>query len=197
MRILIADDEPVSRQVLDRILQKWGYETVVARNGEEAWVEIQQDNAPRLAILDWMMPGMNGIEICVRARRSPVLQSIYIILLTVRQDAGDIVQGLRAGADDYVVKPFDMEELHARLQVGMRIIRLQDALTARVADLEKALSKVQQLQGLLPICAYCKKIRDDKNYWQQVEAYISQVTNARFSHSICPECYERYIRPEL
>jgi DNA-binding response OmpR family regulator len=108
-----------------------------------------------------------------------------------------VVAGLQAGGDDYVTKPFDREELHARVKVGLRILQLQMNLADRVRELEEALASVKQLQGLLPICSYCKKIRDDQNYWQQVEGYISEHSGAVFSHGICPECYDKFVRPEL
>src|SRR5438105_4818844 len=105
--------------------------------------------------------------------------------------------GLGAGADDYIVKPFEREELRARVQVGFRMLALQAALADRVRELEEALTRVKQLQGLLPICSYCKKVRDDRNYWQQVETYIEGHSDAQFTHGICPECREKYVEPEL
>jgi phosphoserine phosphatase RsbU/P len=121
----------------------------------------------------------------------------YLILLTAKGRREDIITGLKAGANDYVTKPFDREELRARVQVGARIVELQHSLADRVHALEEALARVKQLQGLLPICSYCKKIRDDQNYWQQVENYISRHSEAQFSHSICPGCYEQLVKPEL
>jgi DNA-binding response OmpR family regulator len=109
----------------------------------------------------------------------------------------DIVAGLAAGADDYITKPFDIQELRARVQVGLRIVELQESLSVRIKELEDALAQVKQLRGLLPICSYCKKIRDDQNYWQKVESYLSQHSEARVSHSVCPECYEQIVKPEL
>lgn len=197
MKILIADDDPVSRRLLETILGNWGYITELAANGNMAWQQLNAESAPRLAILDWMMPGIDGPEICRRARENERLKSVYLILLTARFRSEDIVAGLQAGADDYVVKPFDREELHARLQVGMRILQLREELADRVAELELALAQVKRLSGLLPICSYCKKIRNDKNYWLQVEAYISEYTDAQFSHSICPNCYESIVKLEL
>lgn len=197
MRILIADDDRVSLRVLQGILQDWGYEVVIARDGAEAWACLSAPDRPALAVLDWMMPGMDGPELCRRVRglRSDV--PIYLILLTARAEPGDIVAGLDSGADDYVVKPFDSAELRARLSVGERVLKLQGDLADRVRDLEEALANVKRLQGLLPICAYCKKVRDDKNYWQQVEQYLSERLDTRFSHSVCPACYERHVRPEI
>jgi DNA-binding response OmpR family regulator len=169
----------------------------VTCDGVAAWELLQSADPPALAILDWMMPGLNGLQICRKIRGLLTSTPPYLILLTAKGRREDIVTGLQAGADDYVTKPFDREELHARIQVGMRIIELQHSLADRVKALEEALARVKQLQGLLPMCSYCKKIRDDQNYWQQVENYISKHSEAQFSHSICPECYESQVRPEL
>ena len=197
MRVLIAEDEPVSRRILERTLQRWGYEVVVATDGTQAWECLSADDAPQLAIVDWMMPGVDGPELCQRVRALGRRLPTYLVLLTAKAEREDIVAGLQAGADDYVVKPFDEAELRARVQVGVRVVQLQVSLADRVRDLEDALSRVKQLQGLLPICSYCKKIRDDQNYWQQVEQYVTDRTEARFTHGICPSCYEQHVRPEL
>jgi len=197
MRILIAEDEAVSRRLLQQTLQRWGFEAVVASDGLQAWDLLSAAEAPQLAILDWMMPGVDGLELCRRVRALDAQLPVYLMLLTSRSAREDIVAGLQAGADDYVVKPFHEAELRARVQVGVRVVQLQLSLADRVHDLEEALSRVKQLQGLLPICSYCKKIRDDRNYWQQVEQYVTDRTEARFTHGICPTCYERHIKPEL
>jgi sigma-B regulation protein RsbU (phosphoserine phosphatase) len=197
MKILIAEDDPISRHFLLVKLSQWGHKTIETKDGIEAWQAFQQENPPQLAILDWMMPGIDGIDICRRVRASSRLQSIYIILLTTRDAPKDIVEGLQAGADDYITKPFESQELQARIQVGARILRLQSELIEQVKNLNEALAKVKQLEGILPICSYCKKIRDDQDYWQQIEKYISEHSEAMFSHSICPECYEKYVKPEL
>jgi DNA-binding response OmpR family regulator len=188
MRILIAEDDPVSRRLLQAALIKWGHEVIVTTNGKEAWEALQQPSAPSLLVLDWLMPETDGVEVCRQIRETPALKSAYIILLTSRGSKEDIVQGLEAGADDYVTKPFDHGELRARVQVGSRVVQLQSALADRVKELEDAMASVKQLQGLLPICSYCKKIRDDGNYWHRVESYIAGHANVRFSHGICPDC---------
>jgi sigma-B regulation protein RsbU (phosphoserine phosphatase) len=197
MKILVAEDQTVSRRILEASLRKWGYEVEGVENGTRAWEILQGEEAPQLAILDWLMPGMDGIEICRQIRLRPQTQPVYIILLSARSGREDKIHGLQAGADDYITKPFDRDELRARVQVGIRVLELQGALAHRVRQLEEALSRVKQLQGLLPICSYCKKIRNDRNYWQQVEGYISERSEAQFSHGICPECYAQYVQPEL
>lgn len=191
MKVLIADDETVSRRLLERALTRWEYEVVTATDGEQAWALLQQPDPPSIVVLDWLMPRLDGIEICRRVRAHPQLGSVYIILLTSRTSKEDIVEGLEAGADDYVTKPFDTSELRARMRVGVRVVKLQSALAERVRDLEVALSRVKQLQGLLPICCYCKKIRDDQNYWHQVESYVGTHADVRFSHGICPDCSDK------
>lgn len=197
MQILIAEDSLVSRRLLETTLRRWGYDVLITRDGSEAWHLLQAGKAPPMAIIDWMMPEMEGPDLCRRIRGTPAISSLYLILLTAKGMREEIVAGLEAGADDYLVKPFDSEELRARVGVGCRIIELQRSLADRVQALEEAMLQVRSLRGLLPICAYCKKIRDDKNYWQEVEGYIIKHTEAQFSHGICPGCYEKHVKPEL
>jgi len=191
VKILIAEDDSVSRRLLEAALVKWGHEVVVTRDGEEAWQQLQLAGAAPLLILDWLMPKMDGVAVCRKARATPAFRATYMVLLTSRGNKEDVVKGLEAGADDYVTKPFDPEELRARVQVGCRMVELQSALADRVTELEDALSRVNQLHGLLPICCYCKKIRDDQNYWHRVESYITVHSDVRFSHGICPDCTEK------
>jgi DNA-binding response OmpR family regulator len=189
MQALIADDDRIAREILTRRLQQWGFEVVSASNGAEAWSYLETTKSPTLAILDWMMPELDGTAVCRRVRRQRPSANMYLMLLTSLESRKDIVAGLDAGADDYVVKPFDGDELHARVNVGVRVIKLQERLNARVAELQHALANVKTLHGLLPICSYCKRIRGDNQYWQQVEAYIADRSEAQFSHGICPACY--------
>jgi phosphoserine phosphatase RsbU/P len=197
VHVLIADDDAVSLCLLEGTLKNWGCSVTTTQSGNEAWQSIQQQDSPRLILLDWNMPGIDGAEICRRVRSDSSLLPRHIILLTAREDKEDIIEGLRAGADDYVTKPFDPEILQARLQVGERIVGLQECLANHVRQLEEALSRVKELHGLLPICSYCKKIRDDQNYWTQVESYLTSHTDIQFSHGICPECYERIVKPMI
>jgi phosphoserine phosphatase RsbU/P len=197
MKILIAEDDPVSSCFLEASLEKWGYEVVVASDGVEAWSAFQVAEPPSMAILDWMMPEIDGVEICRRLRAMQSSTPVYVIMLTAKSDKEDVVAGLKAGADDYVTKPFNRHELRARIDVGVRMLELQANLSERVRDLEEALARVQQLHGLLPICSYCRKVRDDHNYWQQVENYLAEHSAIEFSHGICPTCFETLIRPEI
>lgn len=199
MKILIAEDDGTSRTILENVLTKWGYQVIAVKDGEDAWKKLQESDPAPLMVLDWMMPKMDGLELCrkVREAEKPGDQSFYIILLTGRNTKEDIVAGLQAGANDYITKPFDKDELKARVDVGRRVVELQSELSRNVKELKNALEHIKTLQGILPICSYCKKIRDDKNYWQQVETYIAQFTDARFSHSICPDCFEKHVKPQL
>ena len=197
MRILLAEDDAVARLFLETALVEWGYEVVTTSDGLEAWQALEAADTPRLAILDWVMPGLDGLEICRRARARPQAPPLYIIMLTARDRPADVVEGLSTGANDYVTKSFDYPELRARAQVGAEMARLQDELARRVRQLEDALVHVKRLQGIMPICSYCKKIRDDRDYWHQVESYITAHSDALFSHSICPDCFRREIEPEL
>ena len=196
MRILIAEDELIIRTLLGDVLKKSGFEAIKVSNGAEAWNLMQQPDAPPLAILDWMMPGLDGLEVVRRIRAKPTSRPPYLILLTARDSKVDLVTGLQAGANDYVSKPFDPRELMARVAVGQRMIDLQDMLAARIEELRRALEEIKTLRGILPICANCKKIRDDQGYWQQVEVYVHDHTDAQFSHGICPECI-RKLYPDM
>lgn len=141
MRILIAEDESISRRLLRSTLTKWNYEVVEASNGAEALIQLQSEDAPTIAILDWLMPGMDGIEICQKLREQPNPTPPYLILLTGKTDKADIVAGLNAGADDYLSKPFEPDELHARIAVGARVLKLQRSLADRLVELNENLAK--------------------------------------------------------
>ena len=191
--VLIADDDKLTLNVLNDTLTRAGYDVLTATDGEQAWKKLQQSNAS-LAVLDWIMPGMEGTEICQRAAKEPKMANRYFILLTGKSKTEDLVAGLQSGASDYLRKPFDEAELLARVEVGVRFIELQRKLAERVEEMEKALAQVRRLEGLLPICSYCKRIRNEQDYWERVDNYISQHANVRFSHNICPECYEKHVK---
>ena len=189
MRALIADDDRVTTTMLAGMLSQWRLDVQAVDNGEAAWTILSSDPGISLAVVDWEMPGIDGLELCRRIRGVDALAHLYVVLLTGRSDMIDIVSGLDAGADDYLVKPFNREELRARINTGMRVVALQQRLADRVAELELAAATEKHLRGLLPICCYCKRVRTDENYWQQIEAYVSEHSEARFSHGICPTCF--------
>lgn len=191
-RILIAEDDPTSCLVLERYLQQWGYEITVTRDGSEAWQALSARGAPPLLVLDWMMPGMDGVEICRRLRTMEFSLRPYVIFLTARSALPDMESAFSCGADDFIGKPFDPQELRARIQAGVRILQLQQALAERIRQLEEAMQQIHTLQGLIPICSYCHKIRDDREVWQKMEIYIQKHSEARFSHGICPDCLREH-----
>ena len=192
MRVLIAEDDPISRKLLEAQLVRAGYGVVSTADGGEAWEALCLEGAPKIAILDWMMPTMDGIEICRRARLDGELGYVYLILLTAKTRDQDRLEGFRAGADDYLTKPFDVQDLRARVAVGKRIIELQCALEARIEQLREARGSLEELRALLPICMHCKKIRDDRSTWHQIEAYMERHFRATFTHSVCQECLRRH-----
>jgi DNA-binding response OmpR family regulator len=192
MRILIAEDDRISRRLLEMTLDRLDFEVVVTENGTQAMRALSVADPPQLAILDWMMPEMDGIEVCKAIRSQARDKYTYIIFLTARGQTKDIVTALESGADDYLIKPFDPQELRSRLQVGLRVLKLESALAGKVEELERAVQHVKVLQGLLPICMYCKKIRDDSDSWHRLESYIEKHSAAMFTHSLCSECREEH-----
>lgn len=192
MEILIAEDDATTRMMLKAILNKFGYKVIETCNGDEAWQVLKSEDAPRLAILDRIMPGISGDNLCRKLRELSTLRPIYIILLTVRRDKADVIEGLEAGANDYIRKPFDREELRARVRVGERVVKLEAALFEQVRELKDALAHIKRLQGILPICMYCHRIRTDKESWERLEKYILEHSKAQFSQGICPDCMEKY-----
>jgi sigma-B regulation protein RsbU (phosphoserine phosphatase) len=182
MTILVAEDDKVSRLVLVTKLKKLGHEVIATDNGRSAW-EAFTEAQPQMIITDWMMPEMDGLELCRLVRATERDAYVYIMLLTALIGKKNYLEGMAAGADDFLNKPVDMDELVARLRVAERILGMH--------------KEIRQLEGLLPICAYCKKIRDDEDRWHPVESYISTRTDVSFSHGYCPECMEKYVKPQL
>lgn len=183
MKILAVEDDPVALAVLHQALRRLGHEVLEAGDGEAAWNLLQ--SAPvRVVVSDWLMPRLDGLELCRKVRGRIGGEYVYFILLT-SSDATEENQyaAADAGVDDFLRKPLNLSELWTRVRVAERILRYT--------------TQVRQLEELLPICSYCKKIRDDQNYWQQIEGYINQRTGSEFSHSICPDCYARVVVPEL
>ena len=188
MRILISEDEVVSRLVLGSKLKELGHEVIEARDGTEAWTLFQKETA-RIIVTDWLMPGMDGGEFCELVRAQVDQPYTYIIVLTSLSGKGSYMEAMDAGADDFLTKPVDMDELTARLRVAERVLALQ--------------TEVQLMQRLLPICMYCRKIRDsdasweDQSSWQELEAYVAEKDDVQFSHGVCKDCFETRVEPQL
>ena len=187
-RILIVEDHAPTREALTFLLQRRGYEVCVASDGLTARDALIGPDAPTIALLDWMLPGMTGLEVCrqVRARRPD--RYIYLIVVTARDAMEDLSEAFAAGADDFIRKPCDPAELVARLRTGERILELESGLLLRVREAEETLERLRQLKRLLPICMYCKKVRDDETYWHEIDEYIHIHTGTDFSHGVCPSC---------
>ena len=182
MRLLIAEDDSVNRLHLKATVERMGHEVVATADGAQAWEAIQAGGYS-VVISDWDMPVLDGAELCRRIRTRPPDQYIYFILVATRGGKQRYLGGMEAGADDFITKPIDPEELKARIKVAERILNLRH--------------HVYRLEGLLPICSYCKRIDDKGKGWQPVEQYVSTRTEAQFSHGICPECYDKHVQPQL
>ena len=178
MNILVVDDDPTLRFILEGTLKQLGHSVALASNGAEALQAFAKCHVP-LVVSDMLMPEMDGLELCRRIRKAHRSQYTYIILLTAVGSKSGYLDGMNAGADDFITKPFDKEVLAARIAVAERILKLQ--------------TEVKQLAGLLPICALCKKVRDDQNYWHQVESFVARHTDATFTHSYCPDCFKKLL----
>lgn len=182
MRILIVEDDPVASAVLQASLKSLGHEFTVRDNGEKGWDRFAVD-PHRVVISDWMMPGMDGLELCRRIRQQGGDYTYFILLSSQTTSPENLDQATAAGVDDFLTKPAKPAELKARLHVADRILNYA--------------TQVQQLESFIPICSYCKKVRDDKNYWNQIEHYINTRTGSTFSHGVCPDCYTDVIVPQM
>ncbi len=178
-RVLIAEDDLVSAKVLTVLLKQFGYEVVAGRDGDEAW-RLFDAEPTRLIVSDWMMPGTDGLALCEKVRERPATPYTYFILLTANRTTPENYHlATAAGVDDFLTKPIDREALQMRLRVAERILKFT--------------AEIRQLKELIPICVYCRKVRDEEDYWEQVETYIQKETGSRFSHGACPECTEKEI----
>ena len=179
-RILIVDDMPENIRILIELLGS-EYATIPATSGAAALKKSQTEPLPDLILLDIMMPEMDGYDVCRRLKENDLTWEIPVIFITAVSEVMDEAKAFKLGAVDYVTKPFHPATIVARVKTHL-------ALSRHIKELSRALETVKTLSGLIPICAGCKKIRDDQGYWKQVETYICEYTNARFSHGICPDC---------
>jgi len=186
--ILIVDDERLNIKLLTELLRS-KYKIMAAKNGEQALKAARGDVTPDLILLDIMMPGIDGYEVCKRLKADEKTKHIPVIFVTAVTETQDAAKGFQAGAVDFIQKPLNLVMAKARVELHIKLHKT-------MAELKEALSQVKKLSGLLPICMHCKKIRDDKGYWNQIEAYIDNHSEAQFSHSICNECAEKHY-PDL
>lgn len=191
MKILVAEDDIVSRVLLEINLKKWGYYSVITEDGKAAIAEFEKSDYD-IVILDWMMPRADGVEVCRTIRTFDVISQPYIIMLTAKSGREDLIYALDAGANDYIVKPFNPDELLARIRVGERVVALQKSLAHRILELEEAQRQIRSLHGIIPICMHCHKVRNEEEIWQRLESYIAAHTDAMLSHGLCPECREKH-----
>jgi DNA-binding response OmpR family regulator len=182
MRILVVEDDLDARELLQTMLMLEEHEVVTANDGEDGWNKYR-GNVFSVVISDWLMPETDGLELCRRIRSIETARYCYVILLSALQGKSHYLEALHAGADDFLSKPYDPDELRARLFVAERIVRLQ--------------ARIKHLEGILPTCMYCKRIHDGGDKWVHIEQYISQRTEASFSHGVCPQCYDAVVRTEL
>jgi DNA-binding response OmpR family regulator len=198
-KVLVVDDSPDILLLSTSILRRAGYEVLEASTGKEC-IDAVQTHHPDLVVLDVMLPDMKGMDVCKQMKNDKRSEDIFVILASGIQVSSELqAEGLDIGADGYIVRPISNKEFLARVQAGERIKRAEDALRAKereqeelVSQLKEALTEIKTLKGFIPICASCKKIRDDEGYWDQLEAYISKHTDAVFTHGLCPECVEKY-----
>lgn len=191
MRILVAEDNILERRLLAASLTKWGYDVVEAGDGNQAWELLQSEDAPRLVLLDWMMPGMDGTDICQKIRQEEKLNPMYIILLTSKEQKQDVIFGLKSGIDDYIRKPYEQKELRARVKAGELFVRLQSELAEIAEERRKTAAHIEMLQELLPVCSNCHERCDNPEVWRRIKRYVADHPEAGSGPGLCLKCTEK------
>ncbi|HVN95715.1 MAG TPA: response regulator [Syntrophorhabdaceae bacterium] len=199
-RVLITDDDPDNLALMTSVLRRAGYDVFPTKSGEEC-LHAAQDCRPALLLLDVVLPDISGIEVLRQVKSSPTLTDAFVILMSgVDVSSERQADGLNIGADGYITKPISNKELVARVQAMERIKIAEDALREKERELQEsvsylraALSEIKVLKGLIPICSSCKKIRNDLGFWDQLESYLSEHTDAIFTHGLCPECFQKTV----
>ena len=187
--ILIVDDTPENLTLLRSMLTEKGYRVLAAINGEMA-LKAVRTNLPDLILLDIRMPGMDGYEVCKQLKSEEKTRKIPVIFISALNEVDDKVKALSLGGVDYITKPFQAEEVLARIKTHLALRSLQKSLEDKNAQLQKALDEIKTLQGIIPICANCKKVRDDESYWNEVESYLKKL-DIILAHSVCPDCSKK------
>jgi DNA-binding response OmpR family regulator len=182
MKILAAEDDPVALSVLDGTLRSLGHDVITTSDGESAWTLLHEHSC-RVIVCDWTMPKLDGLDLCRRIRSQPA-EYVYFILITGAEASNrNRDHAMNAGVDDFLSKPIVMDDLRVRLHVAQRILQYT--------------TRIQKLESLIPICSYCKNVRDDQSYWTRIENYLAEKTGADCSHSVCPDCYKKHVIPQF
>lgn len=188
MKVLVAEDEYTTRLMIQVCLEKWGYRVDSVADGKEAWDILKKENGPEVAILDWEMPEIDGVELCRRIKAMDRESPIHVIMLTARDSRSDMLQGFDAGADDYITKPFNDDELRARIRVAERIVRIQFSLYESLEELREALDLVESLQSNVLVCKKCQRLEGDDGRWRQLKELTDEDMDFRFRTVACPDC---------
>lgn len=196
VRILIAEDDEVTRAKFEALIGGLGHDWTSVENGWDAWEKVL-DEPFDAVVSDWVMPKIDGLELCRRIKAMGERPFCHVLMVTSKGESSDLVEGIMAGADDFMSKPVDVDVLRARLHAAERVVKLERTLARRVKELEAAMSEVKTLRGLLPVCMYCKNVRQGDDMWQDILAYLQSNVDAGFTHGICPDCYESRVKPML
>lgn len=192
MKILIAEDEFTTRMMVQVCLEDRGYRVVSVTDGKEAMALLSQPQAPEIAILDWEMPEINGVEVCRQLKEADVENPPYVILLTARDTQNDILRGFDAGADDYMTKPFNENELRARVRVAERMVRTQLSLSQSVNELKSALNQLEMIENRVEICKSCHAVFSPfDGEWHDFKDVMDNGADPRIIVSDCPSCQEK------
>ena len=187
-KVLVVDDNTANIDVMLTFLEMEGYEISIATSGEMA-LHVARHDQPDLILLDVMMPNMDGFETCRILKGDPKTEPIPIIFVTAKKETADIVQGFQSGGVDYISKPYRQEEVLSMVKTHLQLRQLIKTQEQLIDELNRALDEVKTLKGILPICSYCKKIRDKEGQWHQMEKFISDRSDSQFSHGICGDCF--------
>jgi DNA-binding response OmpR family regulator len=197
LRVLAVDDDPMTRHAMTAVIESAGWTPVVLADPEDAFNILMGPDAPPIALIDWQMPKLSGIDLCRQIRRAEPDARPYLIFVTANTSHDDIATGLDAGADGYMTKPISAIELQARVRAGLRTIAVQSALRHRLRECETFVTQVRPLRELLPICVYCHRVRHDGEQWSVLEEYLATRIKVRFTHGFCPTCYVHHVKPDL
>jgi sigma-B regulation protein RsbU (phosphoserine phosphatase) len=187
----------VTRVTLESVIRGAGWSPVAIEDPELAFQILTGPDAPPIALIDWQMPTLSGVELCRRVRAADITARPYLIFVTANSTSTDIVTGLDAGADGYMTKPIAADELQARVRAGLRTIALQQDLRTRLQEAEAESARTRPLRELLPICCYCRRIRDERQQWSTLEQFLMERIDAHFTHGFCPTCFEQHVLPDL